>query len=510
AVNPFTGESIPIWIANFVIASYGTGALMAVPAHDDRDHEFALKYGIPVIEVIQRDAKEDPSIATWTGEGILVRSARFTGLRSTEARVAIADDAAARSIGGPRIQYRLRDWLISRQRYWGTPIPMVKCDAHGWLPVPEDQLPVVLPADAPFTGKGGNPLEKVPSFVETVCPQCGGPARRETDTMDTFVDSAWYYLRYLDPKNMSAPFDTGIVNRWTPVTQYIGGIEHAILHLLYARFFAKVMKDLGLVAFEEPFAALFNQGMITKQSPSGRVEKMSKSRGNAVSLDPLIEQKGSDSVRTFMLFLGPAEKDAEWNDDGIAGAERFLARVDVTVSKFLESAAVSGGEPAQADTTAARVRHRATQRITQDFEAFSFHTAVARLMEFSRHVADLVADKKAEPGEVATSMKTLVALLHPVAPHLSEELNERLGSKQSLLVSPWPLFDPALAVEESATVVVQVNGKVRGQLTLPRGSDEKAVVDLAEREETLFRWFAGKERLKTIYVPDRLLNLVVR
>jgi leucyl-tRNA synthetase len=512
AVNPFTGETIPIWLANFVVASYGTGALMAVPAHDERDHDFCIKYGIPIVEVIRRDPEQDPSVVCWTGEGTLVRSGRFDGLRSPEARKAIAEEAAERGIGGARIQYRLRDWLISRQRYWGTPIPMVHCEKDGWLSVPDSALPVLLPPDAPFTGKGGNPLEKVKSFLETTCPRCGGPARRETDTMDTFVDSAWYYLRYLDPKNDRAPFDSEIVRRWTPVTQYIGGIEHAILHLLYARFFAKVMKDLGLVSFEEPFAALFNQGMITKQSPSGRVEKMSKSRGNAVSLDPLIEEKGSDSVRTFMLFLGPAEKDAEWNDDGIAGAERFLARIEVTVGKFLQSATATAEarEPAQADTPASRIRHRAIQRITQDFESFSFHTAVARLMEFSRHVADLVADKKAEPGEVATSVRTLVALLHPVAPHLSEELNERLGNAQSLLVSPWPLFDPALAVEESATVVVQINGKVRGQLSLPRGVTEQSVIDSAEKEEALSRWFLGKERVKTIYVPDRLLNLVVR
>ncbi len=408
------------------------------------------------------------------------------------------------------MRYRLRDWLISRQRYWGTPIPMVLCAKDGWVPVPESQLPVVLPPDAPFTGKGGNPLEKVASFVETSCPRCGGPARRETDTMDTFVDSAWYFFRYLDPRNSERPFDPEIARRWAPVSQYVGGIEHAILHLLYARFFTRVLKELGFVTFEEPFSALFNQGMITKLSPSGHVEKMSKSRGNAVSLDPLIAEKGSDAVRAYILFLGPAIKDAEWSDEGIAGPERFLARLRATVERFVEQGRDAAARPAKAGSPAARVRHIAVRRVTEDFEAFQFHTAVARLMELSKHVADLVASPSADPGEVAVSVKTLVALAHPIAPHLTEELNERLGGGESLLVSGWPPYDPALAVEESATVVVQIGGKVRGQLTMARGASEREVMEAAERQEGIARWLAGKERVKTIYVPDRLLNVVVR
>ncbi|HEX7527666.1 MAG TPA: leucine--tRNA ligase, partial [Thermoanaerobaculia bacterium] len=323
AINPFTGREVPVWLANFVIADYGTGALMAVPAHDTRDFDFAKKYGIPIVKVIEEEKKDllrkeeeeetadflrrdegqggAPGIAgapsaAYTGEGNLVASGPFSAESSSSARELISAEAARRGIGGPRIRYRLRDWLISRQRYWGTPIPMIHCEKDGWVPVPEKDLPVVLPPDAPFTGKGGNPLEKVASFVNTTCPRCAGPARRETDTMDTFVDSSWYYLRYVDPKNDRAPFDAAIAKEWTPVDQYIGGIEHAILHLLYARFFARILKDLGLVPFEEPFSALFNQGMITRQSPTGRVEKMSKSRGNAVSLDPLIAEKGADAV----------------------------------------------------------------------------------------------------------------------------------------------------------------------------------------------------------------------
>jgi leucyl-tRNA synthetase len=555
AVNPFTGQEIPVWLANFVIADYGTGALMAVPAHDTRDFEFATKYGIPIVKVIERGPKstEDflrkeegegdrgapggdtatsgagatperdhskksssssdgaaASADCYTGEGFLVASGAFSEKSSSEARELIAQEAASRGIGGPRVRYRLRDWLISRQRYWGTPIPMVRCEKDGWVPVPEEDLPVVLPPDAPFTGKGGNPLEKVASFVATPCPRCGGPARRETDTMDTFVDSSWYYLRYLDPANATAPFDRARAAEWAPVDQYIGGIEHAILHLLYARFFARVMKDLGLVTFEEPFSALFNQGMITRVSPAGRVEKMSKSRGNAVSLDPLIAEKGADAVRAFVLFLGPPEKDAEWSDEGIAGPERFLGRVRTTVERFLASGADPLALPARADSPAARLRHAAVQKVTEDFDAFSFHTGVAHLMELGNHAASLVADPNAEAGETATTLRTLVALLHPIAPHLSEELNERLGGARSLLVSGWPAFDPKLAVDDVASIAVQVNGKVRAEMRLRRGSSEKEALAGAVAEPALARWREGKEIVKVIWVQDRLLNLVVK
>ncbi len=507
AINPFTGQEVPVWLANFVIADYGTGALMAVPAHDTRDFDFAKKYGIPIVKVIEPPTPVD---GCYTGEGRLIASGPFSEMSSSLAREAIAAEAAERGIGGPRVRYRLRDWLISRQRYWGTPIPMIHCERDGWLPVPEKDLPVVLPPDAPFTGKGGNPLEKVASFVNTTCPRCSGPARRETDTMDTFVDSSWYYLRYIDPKNGAAPFDPAIVKEWAPVDQYIGGIEHAILHLLYARFFARILKDLGLVTFEEPFSALFNQGMITHQSPTGRVEKMSKSRGNAVSLDPLIAEKGADAVRAFVLFLGPPEKDAEWSDEGISGPERFLWRVRGTIDRFLQTGADPQALPRVADTPAARARHMAVKRVTEDFRAFSFHTAVAHLMEFLNHATSLVGQAGSDAGETATTLRTLVTLLHPIAPHLSEELNERMGGTKSLLVSGWPAYDPALAVEEFASIAVQISGRVRAEIKLRRGSSDKEAVAAAEANAIIAKWLEGRQRVRTIWVQDRLLNIVVK
>jgi leucyl-tRNA synthetase len=553
AINPFTGREVPVWLANFVIADYGTGALMAVPAHDTRDFEFAKKYGIPIVKVIEpeKEKKEEDFLRReegqaaargsadaavgagapppardhskksssdeaaaptdcYTGEGWLVASGPFSAKSSSSARELIAAEAAKRGIGGPRVRYRLRDWLISRQRYWGTPIPMIHCEKDGWVPVPEKDLPVVLPPDAPFTGKGGNPLEKVASFVRTTCPSCGGPARRETDTMDTFVDSSWYFLRYIDPKNGKAPFDPVVVKEWAPVDQYIGGIEHAILHLLYARFFTRILKDLCLVTFEEPFSALFNQGMITRLSPTGRVEKMSKSRGNAVSLDALIAEKGADAVRAFVLFLGPPEKDAEWSDEGISGPERFLWRVRSAVDRFLAAGADPQAQPAKADTPAARTRHMAVKKVTEDFRAFSFHTAVAHLMELLNGATALVNDAAADAGETATTLRTLVTLLHPIAPHLSEELNEKMGGKESLLVSGWPSFDPALAVEEVASIAVQVSGKVRAEIKLKRGSSEKEALAAAEANTAVARWLEGKQRVKTIWVQDRLLNIVVK
>jgi len=513
AINPVSGEALPIWLANFVLPDYGTGAIMGVPAHDQRDFEFARKFALPIRPVYRTaEGEVDPGAMTEASPdaGFLYRSGEWDGTPNGPEAVARAIATLERGgAGRGRVTYRLRDWLISRQRYWGTPIPMIRCEKDGWVPVPEKDLPVVLPPEAPFTGKGGNPLEKVETFVRTTCPACGAPARRETDTMDTFVDSSWYYARYLDPHDAAAPFDPATARRWTPVTQYVGGIEHAILHLLYARFFARVMRSMGLIEVDEPFAALFNQGMITRISPSGRTEKMSKSRGNAVSLDPLIAERGADVVRAYVLFLGPAEFEAEWSDQGIAGAERFLARLRATVDRLVD------GVPAPAaaelpDSPAERARHSAIRKVTEDFEAFSFHTAVAHLMEYLRVVADLVADGAAAPAEKYAAARTVVALTHPVAPHLTEELHERLGGTRTLLAGSWPAFDPALAREEVVEFAVQVNGRLRGQVALPRGAAEADVLRAAESSEPIAKWMAGKERVKVIFVPDRLVNVVVR
>ena len=515
AVNPVNGETVPIWLANFVLPDYGTGAIMAVPAHDRRDFEFARKFDLPV-RPVYRTGEGAPDPAAMTGPtpdtGFLYRSGDWDGTPNGPEAVAKAIATLERSgKGRGRVTYRIRDWLISRQRYWGTPIPMIRCEKDGWVPVPETDLPVVLPPEAPFTGKGGNPLEKVEAFVRTTCPSCGAPARRETDTMDTFVDSSWYYARYLDPHGARAPFDPAIARRWTPVTQYVGGIEHAILHLLYARFFARVMRKLGLIDVDEPFAALFNQGMITRVSPAGRIEKMSKSRGNAVSLDPLIAAKGADAVRTYVLFLGPAEFEAEWSDQGIAGAERFLARLQATVDRLVEQGPPpTAGTGDRADSPAVRARHAAIRKVTEDFEAFSFHTAVAHLMEYLREVADLVGDEGAPAAEKYAAARAVVALAHPVAPHLTEELNERLGGRRSLLASGWPAFDPALARQDTVEFAVQVNGRLRGQVTLRRGAAEAEVLRAAEDSESIAKWMAGKARVKVIFVPDRLVNVVVR
>jgi len=514
AVNPVNGEEIPIWLANFVLPDYGTGAIMAVPAHDQRDFEFARQYGLPIRPVYRTAESElDPKRMTEAvaHDGFLYRSGDWDGTPDGPGAVESAIRTLEENGWGRRTaSYRLRDWLISRQRYWGTPIPMIHCEKDGWVPVPEAELPVVLPPDAPFTGKGGNPLEKVESFVQTRCPSCGGPARRETDTMDTFVDSSWYYARYLDPVDGRMPFDPEIARRWLPVDQYVGGIEHAILHLLYARFFARVMKELGLVEIEEPFAALFNQGMITRLSPAGRIEKMSKSRGNAVSLDPLIEAKGADAVRTYILFLGPAEAEAEWSDQGIAGAERFLARLAAVADALAACGADPGSEPRTPDSPAARARHMAVRAVTEDFEAFSFHTAVAHLMEFTRSAVELVADPGADLAEKYVSVRTLLTLAHPVAPHLTEELHERIGGKESLLRRGWPAFDPELARAERVAFAIQVNGRLRGVVELARGTAQEEVLAAAESDEAIAKWLEGKSRVKVVFVPDRLVNVVVR
>jgi leucyl-tRNA synthetase len=511
AVNPATRERIPIWLANFVLPEYGTGAIMGVPAHDQRDFEFARRFGLPVRPVYRTTEIEPDGAAMtepWPHAGVLFGSGSWDGTpNGPEAlRVAIRW-LEEKGLGEGKVGYRLRDWLISRQRYWGTPIPAIHCPACGVVPVPDSELPVLLPEDVDFLGIEGNPLETSEAFVHVRCPKCGGPARRETDTMDTFVDSSWYYLRFLNPHDAEKMVDTARVKRWMPVDQYIGGIEHAILHLLYARFVCRVLKDMGLVHLEEPFERLFNQGMITRLNPAtGKIEKMSKSRGNTVSPDELIARFGADTVRLYTLFIGPPEKESEWSEEGVAGAFRFLKRVHELCARVAELS----GEEGPADSPLRRLTHRSIERVTEDAARFHFHTAIAALMEFQRGLAEALDEGTEAPGALRAAVRTLLQLLHPIAPHLTEEWWHRFGERGFLVESRWPAYDPELATPVGVTLVVQVNGKVRGRLELPRGASESEAMERLGGDERIRSWLDGKEITRTVFVPDRLLNLVVR
>jgi len=513
ALNPATGQPIPVWLANFVLPEYGTGAIMGVPGHDQRDFEFARKYGLAVRLVYQTEGAEiDPDAMTEAlpHGGKLVHSGTWNGTPNGPEAIRVAVRwLEEQGFGHGKVGYRLRDWLISRQRYWGTPIPAIHCPTDGVVPVPDKDLPVRLPEDVDFLGAEGNPLEKSEAFLRVTCPKCGGPARRETDTMDTFVDSSWYYFRFLDPRDETEMVDTPLVDRWLPVDQYIGGIEHAILHLLYARFICRVLKDMGLVHLEEPFERLFNQGMITSLNPStGKIEKMSKSRGNTVSPDELIARYGADTVRLYTLFIGPPEKESEWSEDGVAGAFRFLNRVHDLCERVL--ALPPGGDPGPRDTPLARLTHATIERATRDAAVFHFHTAIAALMEFQRGISDALEAGEETPAALRAAVRTLLQLLHPVAPHLTEEMWERFGEKGFLVESRWPAFDPALATSLEVTLVVQVNGKVRGRLSVARGATESEAMERARQDEKIRSWTEGKQITRTVFVPDRLLNLVVR
>jgi len=511
ALNPATGEKIPVWLANFVLPDYGTGAIMGVPAHDQRDFEFARRFGLPIRPVYRtKEAEFDPDQMTDAipHVGYLYRSGSWDGTPAgPEAVHKAVEWVEQKGVGKGKIGYRLRDWLISRQRYWGTPIPAMHCPSCGVVPARDEDLPILLPEDVAFRGAEGNPLEKSEAFVRTSCPRCGGEARRETDTMDTFVDSSWYYLRFLNPDDATRMVDPERAAHWMPIDQYVGGIEHAILHLLYARFICRVLKDLDLLAIEEPFARLFNQGMITRSNPAtGKVEKMSKSRGNTVSPDELIARLGADTVRLYTLFIGPAEKDSEWSEDGVLGASRFLNRVQDVCERI--SRLPPGAE--EQDSPLARLTHRTIQRVTEDASRFHFHTAVAALMEFQRGISESLEGENEKPGTLRKAAKTLLKLLHPVAPHTTDEWWERMGEKRLLIETQWPGFDPELATPPRVTLVVQVNGRVRGRLDLERGAPESEALAHARADEKIRPWVEGKNLQRTIYVPDRLLNLVVR
>jgi leucyl-tRNA synthetase len=512
-INPVTGCRMPVFLANFVLTDYGTGAVMAVPTHDQRDFEFARKYDLPLRVVIQPEGESlDPADMNeaFTGEGIMVNSEQFDGMKSSEAKEGIADYLEKKGVGKKTVNFRLRDWGISRQRYWGNPIPIIYCDVCGVVPVPEDDLPVVLPKDAVFSGEGGNPLAKVPTFVNVTCPLCGMMARRETDTMDTFVQSSWYFLRYCCPDFAGGPLHKSESEYWMPVDQYIGGIEHAVLHLLYARFFTKVLRDLGYVDIDEPFANLLTQGMVIKDGA-----KMSKSKGNVVDPDALINAYGADTARLFSLFAAPPEKDLDWSDQGVDGSFRFLNRIWKLVyesTAFIANAGkVKPESLSEEGKKLRRVTHKTIRKVTEDIEdRFHFNTAIAAVMELVNSINAF--EPKNHPANAAVlkeAVESVVLLLAPFVPHISEELWECLGHRECPEVSGWPEFDPSAAVEDELLIVVQVNGKLRGKITVDASATEDEVKTTALSDERVKSFTDGKTVKKVIYVPGKLVNIVV-
>ncbi|MCK9374544.1 MAG: leucine--tRNA ligase [Syntrophobacterales bacterium] len=515
--NPVTGRQMPIYVANFVLMEYGTGAVMAVPAHDQRDFEFARKYDLPIKVVIQppgEELKAADLTAAYEDEGVLVDSGQFTGLGSGPAKEAIAAFLADKGQGKPTVHFRLRDWLISRQRYWGAPIPMLYCEKCGLMPVPEQDLPVVLPLGVQITGEGGSPLAQSPSFYQTTCPACNGPARREVDTMDTFVESSWYFLRYTCTDYTGGVLDPPRVNYWAPVDQYIGGIEHAVLHLLYARFFTKVLRDLGLVKIDEPFQRLLTQGMVVKDGA-----KMSKSKGNVVDPENMIAEYGTDTTRLFLLFAAPPEKDLEWSDQGVAGSNRFLHRLFNLVHSLLpelrQVSAYSGtGGGLSPDLQEFRRKVHATiKKVTEDIEnSFHFNTAIAAVMELV-NAFYLAADNL--PKDAATlqvfreAVEAILLLVSPMVPHLAEELWQALGHDTLLLEVPWPQARAEALAECALTVVIQVNGKVRSKLVVPAAATDEDIKNLALADPAIDKWLQGQPPKKVILARRKLVSIVV-
>jgi leucyl-tRNA synthetase len=519
ATNPFNGEKLPIWVGNFVLMEYGTGAIMAVPAHDERDFEFCRKYGLPVRVVVQPDGVAPLDGATMKapfvdhGGAKVVNSGPYNGLGVDDAIVAMAAHATEKGFGQRETTYRLKDWGVSRQRYWGTPIPVVYCEKDGIVAVPDDQLPVVLPKDVALTGQGGSPLAATPSFVNTTCPKCGGPARRETDTMDTFVDSSWYFYRYCDPQNDKAPFHSKKVAYWFQIDQYIGGITHAILHLLYSRFWCKVMRDLGLITHSEPAARLFTQGMVLKGGTA-----MSKSKGNIVGAIDMAEKYGADTGRLYMLFANQPERDLEWSEDSIEGSWRFLNKVYRLIERHV--ADVRGVKAGVAEVTGLsakerkllQVTHDTLRRVTQDFDArWHFNSAIALVMTLYNEIdgAEPLSDG-VRPEVRKEVLELLTLMLAPMTPHLAEELWEMLGHSGGLWTVGWPEFNASLAKEDEVEIVVQVNGRVRGKLVVQAGMSEAGVIAKALADPAVAGHVANKHVVKQIVVPNKLVNLVVK
>lgn len=500
AVNPLNGKMLPIWIADYVMAGYGTGAIMAVPAHDERDWDFAKKFDLPIIRVIQNEVSDDE---VSTGEGKLINSEKFNGMESSDAREKIVADITAQKIGKEVINYKMRDWLISRQRYWGAPIPIIHCPKDGAVAVDEKDLPVLLPEVDNYlpSGDGRSPLAKVDDFVKTKCPKCGGPAERETDTMDGFACSSWYFLRFADPHNDKKPFDRSKIDKWLPVDDYIGGAEHAVMHLLYARFWTKVIYDEGLIGFDEPFKTLRNQGMIL--APDGN--KMSKSKGNTIEPSVLIDQGyGADTVRIMELFIGPWNQAANWSIEGVGGANRFLQRAWTLVQEYNQS---DGGTADSKELV--RTLHKAIKKTSQDLNDLNFNTAIAGLMECVNELYLLKAKDKFQSSEWQWALETLVQLLAPFAPHIAEELWECLGQEESVHLSKWPQHDDKYLLTDKVTIVVQINGKVRSKIEVAKDTSETSIVELAKKDEKVSSYLKDQEIKKTIYVPNKLISFVI-
>ncbi|NOQ41709.1 MAG: leucine--tRNA ligase, partial [Desulfuromusa sp.] len=539
-LNPLNGEKIPVFLANFVLMGYGTGAVMAVPAHDQRDFEFAQKYQLPIRVVIQPQGEKlvaDQLNEAFTDSGVLTNSGQFDGVDNEAAKEQIAAFLDERGEGRKTVSYRLRDWDVSRQRYWGTPIPIIYCDSCGAVPVPEADLPVVLPTDVELTGEGGSPLARHQDFLQVACPKCGQSAKRESDTFDTFVESSWYFARYTCPDYTDGPLDKQAANYWLPVDQYIGGIEHAVMHLLYARFYTKILRDLGLLDVDEPFTNLLTQGMVCKETQRcpehgwlypeqvddgkcalcgklvqlGRTEKMSKSKKNVVDPNQLIDQYGADTARLFSLFAAPPEKELEWNEQGVEGCFRFLNRVWRAVSDNLELISTAS-VPDKVTGDAADLRrktHQTIKKVSEDVDgSFHFNTAIAAVMELVNAIY-VFKPRQETPGVLREALETVLCLLNPFVPHICEELWQLLGHQQSVETSGWPDLDESALVTEEITLVVQVNGKVRGKITVAVSADKQSIEDEALAESNVQRFIEGKQVRKVIIVPGRLINIVV-
>ncbi|MBP2645588.1 MAG: leuS [Firmicutes bacterium] len=515
AVNPFTGEQVPIWVANYVLMEYGTGAVMGVPAHDQRDWEFATKYHLPkrlVIQAPDNGLSIDTITCAYDGPGVMVNSSDFNGMDNEACKEAICLWMEERNIGKRRVNYRLRDWLVSRQRYWGAPIPMIYCDTCGVVPVPKEDLPVMLPKNVSFSAGSVSPLAKVEEFVNCTCPKCGGAARRETDTMDTFICSSWYYFRYTDPRNTSQPFDSAKANYWMPVDQYIGGVEHAILHLLYARFFTKVLKDAGLINIGEPFKNLLTQGMVIKDGA-----KMSKSKGNVVSPEEIIAKYGADTARLFILFAAPPERDLEWSDQGVEGAYRFFGRLWRIVDHYAACAASAEAEYDvnsldKQERELRRVLHVTIGKVSEALgERFSFNTAISSIMEL---VNAMYAFKEhgtqVNSGVIREVISALLRLLAPFAPHITEELWHETIGQGSVHEQSWPEFDAEAVKVDETEIVLQINGKVRDKIIVPVGLGAAELEAKAFEQEKVKEFVAGKTVVKVICVPQKLVNIVIK